>query len=202
MPWLRERGVRHVDALVLTHGDEDHAGGAADVLRGFDVGALWLPIGFARDSRLATIADVAQSRGIPVRSLSAGDRGSLDGLAWSVWHPSVDDLNRPSNQRSVTLRIAGQGTSAWIPGDLEAGGERALLGRHPPTVDLLVLGHHGSRKASSRQLLDRLRPTRAWASCGRRNRFGHPAADVRTRLHEHGIALERTDRDGTLSWSF
>jgi len=66
-------------------------------------------------------------------------------------------------------------------------------------VDVLKAGHHGSRTATSAELLETARPSLVVISAGRRNRFGHPAPEVIRRLHDHGVEIARTDLQGTVS---
>jgi competence protein ComEC len=82
-------------------------------------------------------------------------------------------------------------------GDAGLPAERWLRGR-VGRVDLLKVGHHGSRGASGDRWLDELRPTAAVISVGRRNTYGHPSPDALERLRKHGIAIWRTDRDGNV----
>ena len=86
-----------------------------------------------------------------------------------------------------------------LTGDLEIAGERRLLASAPPPrVDILKLGHHGSRSSTSEEWLAALRPQAALVSAGRRNRFNHPSPAVLRRLQTHNIPTWRTDRLGTL----
>jgi competence protein ComEC len=78
--------------------------------------------------------------------------------------------------------------------------ERALVARYGDRLraDVYKAGHHGSRTASSDELLSAVRPSLAVISCGRRNKYGHPAPETLARLRERGLAVARTDEDGTV----
>jgi competence protein ComEC len=89
--------------------------------------------------------------------------------------------------------------SIVLPGDIGRDVERSLADRlSPARVRVLKLAHHGSATSSSGRFLDGLRPTLALVSCGRGNRFGHPAADVMARLAERHIPVFRTDAGGEI----
>jgi ComEC/Rec2-related protein len=176
--YLRRRGIRHLDVVVASHGHPDHTGGLAPVLDGIDVDELWLPGTEGLDALLR----LAAARGVRVRLRPPA---SL--------HPDVHFRGEGLNDRSLVLPLAG----ALFPGDVEAEGEAALLPRVHP-IQLLKVPHHGSRTSSSPTLLDALLPEIAVVQAGRNNRFKHPHAEVLERYVERGIALYRTDRDGTI----
>jgi len=98
------------------------------------------------------------------------------------------------NNQSVVLRVERDGRSALLTGDAGAPVERDLAsaGALEP-ADLLKIGHHGSRTSTSAELLDALQPRVALLSCGRRNRFGHPAPETVARTEAAGVRLLRTD---------
>lgn len=88
-------------------------------------------------------------------------------------------------------------------GDLEEAGESHLLASYPDLqIDVLKVGHHGSKTSTSDSWLEHLRPTIALISAGKDNRFGHPHAEVINRLEERKIAIYRTDRDGAIRFYF
>jgi len=174
--WLRRRGVRRLDAVVVSHGHPDHTGGLAPVLASLQVGSLWIPNQEGVEELLA----LAGGRGIPVRIRPAA---SL--------HPARD-LHPPDlNDRSLVLALGG----ALFPGDLERDGE--ALAAAPPAA-VLKVPHHGSRTSSTDAFLAAVRPRVAVVSAGRGNAFGHPHAEVVARYATHRVALLRTDRDGTV----
>ena len=100
------------------------------------------------------------------------------------------------------LRVVAGGTAVLVTGDLDARGEAELIRRYGAKLraQVLVLGHHGSKSASSGAFLNTVAPQYAVASAGFGNPYGHPAREVQTRLSAHGITLLRTDRQG--AWQF
>jgi competence protein ComEC len=196
VPKLLDRGVTRLDAVLLTHPHPDHALGLFSVLEDLPVGELWTSSGADENGFLEHLAAAASRREVPVRRLETGDRLSIGGTRVSVLHAGgfprkVDAINN----QSVVLRVERGGRSALLTGDAGAPVERDLAaeGRLAP-VDVLKVGHHGSRTSTSAELLAAVRPRVGLVSCGRRNRFGHPAPDVLARARDARVALLRTDR--------
>src|SRR5690606_21777793 len=141
---LRRHGVRRLDALVITHGDADHVGGAADVLDRLTVGAvLHAPepaAGWGDHMRAALTA--AHGRGVPAAAARTGARFTAGPWAFDVLGPRGPlAAGRPSNDGSVVLRADAAGFSALLTGDAES---PVLAGLRLAPVDLLKVSHHGS----------------------------------------------------------
>jgi len=173
--WLRRRGVRRLDQVVITHNQRDHLGGLLPVVQTLRVGQLAV----SSHDKLGVLRDAARQRGVPVVS--------ADGL-----HP-VEGFEGGPNDRSVVLSVGG----VLLTGDIEAAGEAAVAASVGPH-EVLKVPHHGSRSSSSVELLAAARPSVAVVSVGRHNPFGHPHDVVLARYARAGIAVLRTDRHGTL----
>lgn len=176
VPWLARKGLTP-DRIIISHGDNDHAGGA-DALAG-----------------MAPALSGESSRVPGSRPCHAGQQWQWDGVAFSLLWPRRGV--RPGNESSCVLHVAGADRSLLIPGDIGKQSEYRLLGQLPPT-DLLVVPHHGSNSSTSAALLRQLRPAYALVSAGYRNRFRHPHPQVLQRLGNAGVTLLRTDRDGMI----
>ncbi len=198
-PLLRREGCRRLAALVVSHEDDDHAGGAPAIVDGFDVDELWLAPGFSHRPRLAALAERARRRGIAVVSAGRGRRSSRAGIPLAVLHPGEHDASRRANDRSIVLLAGRAPNRLLIPGDLERAGEARVLARAAPVAaEALVAGHHGARASSGGTWLDAVRPRVALVSAGAGNRFGHPHPELLTRLERRGVTVLRTDRHGLL----
>jgi competence protein ComEC len=202
LPFLRARGAKRIEALVLTHPHADHIGGAAAVMRGLPVGRVidpGMPMG--TPVYLQTL-QVAEERGIGWNAARQDRTLQVDGVELLFLWPTVDALDAPDdpNDISAVVRVRYGGFSALLTGDASALVEDRLIARYGDSLraDVLKAGHHGSRTASSGPFLDTVDPELVVISAGVRNDYGHPHAEVLARLGARGIDLARTDRDGTV----
>jgi competence protein ComEC len=199
-PFLRASGVRAVDALVVSHKDLDHSGGAMSVLAA-------VPVGFVLSSLPDDSPVLARQsrRGLALRC-QGGQSWHWDGVRFDVLHPQAPHYNEPlrkSNDLSCVLRISGPGGSALLAGDIEAISERDLIANGEKlAADVLVVPHHGSRTSSTAAFVEGVAPRHAVFTVGHRNRFGHPRADVVARYATAGSAVHRTDVGGALRFDF
>lgn len=198
---LRARGVRRLEALVLTHADLDHIGGAVAVLESFEVGAVYDPALPASKEAFVDVLTAAGAAGIPWLAATTGMRLEVDGLELDVLSPSdsLRGAGPEANEASVVLLARYGAFEAFLTGDAYRPVERALAADLPARIEVLKVGHHGSDTSTDPLLLDAIRPRVALISAGRGNRYGHPTAGVLESLRTRGIDIWRTDRDGTVS---
>lgn len=202
VPFLRRQGAGRVAVAVATHGDADHLGGMPAVIAAFDPELVLEPgEPLGRPLYLEFLARVEESgaRWHPAR---AGDRIELDGVALEVLSPDSLWMTLPLdvNEHGVVLRVSYGAVRLLFQADAGLPVEARLAGRVGP-VELLKVGHHGSRSATSDAWLDELAPHEAVISVGRHNRYGHPTPEVLARLAAHGVTLLRTDERGTITFS-
>jgi len=202
VPFLRGQGVGRVAVLVATHGDADHLGGLPAVVEAFDPELVLEPgEPLGRPLYLEFLAGVEASgaRWHPAR---AGDRVEVDGVVLEVLSPDSLWLRLPLdvNEHGVVLRVRYGAVRLLFQADAGLPVESRLVGT-VGRVDLLKVGHHGSRSATSDEWLDELEPRTAVISVGRHNNYGHPAPEVLARLARHGVTVFRTDQSGTITFS-
>ena len=191
LPQLRAQGVARLDALVVSHADSDHSGGAWSVARGLPVAALrgTLPPGHPLASR--------------TRPCRAGERWVWDGVQIDWLHPPPE-ARGPDNAVSCVLHVRdAQGRAALLPADLPAAQERELVARSAAgdlRAELLLAPHHGSATSSTPELLAAVAPHLALAQSGYRNRHGHPALPVQQRYHAAGVPLLTSAGCGAFEW--
>jgi competence protein ComEC len=194
-------GIRRIDAFVATHGDVDHAGGAASVASMLRAREVWEGVPVAGDPELAALLEAARARGIPWRTVQAGDRlQDGDVTIWVVHPPPAEwERRRVRNDDSVVLEVRYGDVSFVLAADAGAAVEPAIASRlEPARLRVLKVGHHGSAGSTSEAFVRSLQPTVALVSCGRNNRFGHPAPSVTRRMFASGAALFRTDQQGAI----
>ncbi len=213
VPLLLQRGVRQLDALVLTHLDADHVGGAAAVIENVPVRAI-LFNGTLRDSpEVLSLFELALRKRIPLYALQDSMSWEVDdSLKLEVLYPTSKRLasngipiEDDQNANSVVLLATLYGRTFVLPGDLEAEGELSIVANSPtaasqPTVDVLKAGHHGSKSSTTQAWLDYWRPTDTVISVGRNNLYGHPHPTVVERLEASGANIVRTDRNGEVQY--
>ena len=196
---LRARGVGRLEAFVLTHPDLDHIGGATAVIASFDIGTVYDPALPAGTADYLEVLAAAAEASVPWVAARAGKTIGFDGVTVQILHPA-DPLASEAevNQASVVLRVNFGDFDALLTGDAYKDAERRIA-VHLTDIELLKLGHHGSDTSTDSLLLALTRPQAAIVSVGRANRYGHPDPHVLGRLERAGIAVHRTDLDGTIS---
>jgi len=195
---LRELGVRHLTAVVLTHPERDHVGGAVEVLRSLDVDRV-LDGGqrVARPDGEAALAEARRDR-VPVTVVRAGEVLTLGRLRLRVLWPDGEGTESANpNDRAVVLLASFGDTDVLLPADAESN----VTGRlRVPPVEVLKVAHHGSEDPGLADELRVLRPRIAVVSVGEGNDYGHPRAETLAALAAvPGIRIFRTDRDGRVT---
>ncbi len=207
LPYLRRKGINALDALILTHWDQDHAGGADAVIGGVAVPKMLIPrIGKRQEpASLTEKQTMAAARRERVRIVAMARGQTIrvdDGVEISVLNPPARPhrfRRSPDNNCSIVLLVRYGDRRILLMGDAEEEAELMMLRNGVnPRADVLKVGHHGSGSSTSRRWLDAVRPTAAVISVGRRNAFGHPSRVVLDRLYRRRIRVYRTDRDGTI----
>jgi competence protein ComEC len=200
-PFLRAAGIRTLDALVVSHQDLDHSGGALSLMQTVPVTTLWssLPVDGAIVTRAATHGTVWRCM--------AGQAWEWDGVRFTVLFPPIERFAASgvkTNDLSCVVRIDSAYGSALLTGDIEAPSEAMLL--HDLHADLradaVVVPHHGSRTSSTPAFVKTMAPRVAIFAMGYRNRFGHPRPDVVARYKRVGATLMRSDWHGAVTLDF
>jgi competence protein ComEC len=200
VPHLRRRGGE-VAALILSHPHTDHVGGVPALLRALPV-QLLLDGGFVHtsDAYAATMTS-ARERRVPWRVARAGDSLRIDGVRLLILAPdSVRAMSATeANEASVMALLEWRGVRVLLTGDAERAEEARAQERYRDALraDILKVGHHGSATSTGESFLDAVRPRIAVVSVGAGNRYGHPSAAVMESLAARGVAVLRTDEDGT-----
>jgi competence protein ComEC len=202
LPFLRRRGVRRLEALVLTHPDLDHIGGAEAIVRALDVGTVVDPFQATGKDAYVDVLEAASRDAVPWREARRGLSIILDGVEISVLHPDGPTPESfggtAANAQSVVLLVRYGEFEALLTGDAPVEVEEAILADLPTNLEVLKVGHHGSNTSTSPLLLAQTSPELAVISVGVRNRYGHPHEDVVDRILESGARLLRTDLSGDI----
>jgi competence protein ComEC len=196
LPYLRARGIHHLDGVMISHRDADHSGGARSLWEGVKI--EWFSSSLFFDHPLLMKA--------PRHEPCAGQHWVWDEVEFDVLHPHADHLQNSTlspNARSCTLRIRYRGRTVLLTGDIEAPQERALLdrawqSREDLKADVLLAPHHGSGTSSTNEFLQAVHPSVALFQVGYRNRYRHPKQEIVQRYRDRGILPLRTDQSGAI----
>jgi competence protein ComEC len=201
VPFLKGKGISTIDKLIITHGDMDHIGGAKSVLETIRVKELILPYVSNRSNLENEIIHLAKEKKTNVIFVKNGMSWNENGSSFKIVNPIIEQEDR--NDNSVVIHVKLGGVFWLFTGDLGEQGEERLLREYPTLpVDVLKIGHHGSKSSTSATLLQAYQPKVAVISVGKTNRFGHPHQEVLDRLKERNIKIFRTDTDGAISYTF
>lgn len=198
VPYLKSRGIAALDAMVVSHSDADHSGGALSVMDEIDIG--WVTSSLDADH---AIVGAARQH----TRCAAGQRWEWDGVQFEMLHPTpqiYDSSRWKPNARSCTLKVSAGGVSMLLAGDIEAPQEAMLLDAiaHKLPATVLLAPHHGSGTSSTPDFLDTVAPKIAVFQVGYRNRYRHPKPQVEARYVDRGIVRLRSDVDGAVRLDF
>jgi competence protein ComEC len=198
-PFLQRHGVRSLALAVVSHAHADHLGGLPSVMARIQTALVLEPAADVSDPRYTGFLDRLLADRVPWHPAYAGEQFVLDRVRFTVLHPRPgwSHWGEDVNEDSVVLLVEYGEFQAVFAGDAGFPAESAMAGRLR-RVDLLKVGHHGSRGSTGDAWLTALKPTVAVISLGR-NDYGHPAPATLGRLRDHGVAVHRTDREGTIT---
>lgn len=191
-PYLRRQGITGVDRLIISHGDNDHAGGASglnSLIPASDV----------------LVGDTQSDYDMPVRPCRAGESWRWDGVDFEVLHPSQRSQDSDGNNRSCVLLVRYGTEQILLTGDIETSAERQLLASNKDLagpIRVLLAPHHGSQTSSSQRFVTALSPQHVVFSAGYRHHYGHPAEAVQERYRVAGATLWNTAEQGALQFSW
>ena len=196
VPYLKHYGVLSIDYLFLTHGHQDHAGGAAAIARALLVKNSML----SREIHTPEVRNLVQvahnSHFIPVYRSQKID---IDGVTIQVVHAASDQNVRKSNEISSVVQVSYGKHSFLLTGDLDGKGEEELLASGKGiSSTVLKISHHGAKTSSAIEFLQAVAPEYAVISVGKNNPFGHPHGDTIKRLLTQNSKIYRTDQHGAI----
>ncbi len=195
LPYLKGRGIQRLDAMIVSHVDSDHAGGAASILDALAVDRM---------SSSLSLDHPLVLRQSDHRRCEAGQSWEWDGVRFEMLYPDpavyASSKWKP-NARSCTLKISNERHAILLPGDIEAAQEGHLLaaGAKRLRANVLLAPHHGSGTSSTLPFLEAVRPELALFQVGHDNRYGHPKPDVFQRYGDLGVRRLRTDESGAVT---
>lgn len=187
LPFIRYQGISKLDVLMISHGDNDHSGGAATLLAEFPVASI--------SSSISEWAD--QTRG---KYCQAGQQWEWDGVQFTVLFP-MDKRFISENDQSCVLKITGSRHSFLLTGDIEQIAEDELVKQYGAKLfsTVLIAPHHGSKTSSSHEFLQQVQPEWVLIPAGYMNRFGFPHPQVLQRYRRMSLKSFSTGDYGAIS---
>ena len=205
IPFLKSQGISRLDGIFLSHTDEDHYSGVqelldlkADGLSTIRISALYLPDWKERNQVWESLAESAGAAGAKVFPVTAGDTLSSGAFTLTAIAPLPGALGEDPNEDGMVLELSYKGFKALFTGDIGIDTENRLL-PFLHDVDLLKVGHHGSKTSSGEPFLAQCRPELGVISCAEKNRYGHPSPEAVLRLQTAGCRLEYTMKSGAVT---
>lgn len=188
MPFLKHQGISHIDSLIVSHGDNDHKGGAQALIDAFTIDQIY-----------TSVPDLF-SESQPCLS---GQSWRWDGITFSMLNPYPDDVGSDNNL-SCVLKVSTASGSVLLTGDIESETEQRLIERHVEALhsSVLVAPHHGSKTSSSAPFIEHVQPHTVLFPVGYANRYHFPAKDVVARYEHAGINVANSADHGAILFKF
>ena len=203
LPYIKQQGISCLEAVVLTHTDQDHINGVTEVLeegkKGWlTVKNLMYPYWMEGTEQGKQLKKLAEEAGASCRKIRAGDRLTIGKAEAVVLYPKEQEKIAEPNAGSLVLFWKWEGVRAMFTGDLPEEKERELL-QNLPACEILQVGHHGSATSTCREFLEQVQPSLAVISCAMKNRYGHPSPDTVDRLKKTRCEIRYTMKSGAIT---
>ena len=199
VPYLRDYVDGPLEVMVATHPHADHIGGLITVLNAFEVAEIWHNGDSSESKTYAEFMNGVQSEGTEIHIARLHNSIEAGELKLFVHHPT--NLEGSTNNNSIVLHLAFGDVDFLFTGDAEneAEGQMMIVSSvRLPEVEILKVGHHGSRTSSSEDFLAITNPEVAIYMAGKDNRYGHPHQETITALAQIGATVYGTDTSGTI----
>jgi len=195
--FLLRAGRRQVDLLVLTHFHADHANGVTELMERMAVSRIAYPADCEETEYFLEILNCCEEKGTALYPIAEDTDMTVDGVSLRLCALPGGETG---NEQGLIIRGGYRDFDFLVTGDADSGTERRFCAAEAPgDLELLVVGHHGSRYSTCCELLEETTPEAAIISVGAHNRYGHPTEEVLQRLAQQNTEVYRTDLDGTVT---
>ncbi len=203
LPYLKYHGIRGIDYWFVSHTDLDHINGLTQMLEdGYKVKNLLFSYKVQKDENFGALYRLAIEKGVNVGFLAEGDTLNCKNMTINVLFPTKAVSYEGANENSLVLLLESEGQRFLFMGDTGSEQEKDLIEIYDLSdIDVLKVGHHGSKNSSCEDFLNEVKPKLAIISCGKKNRYGHPHADTLKKLEAKKIDVYRTDEMGQITIS-
>lgn len=196
--YLESQGIEKLDYVIGTHPDSDHIGGLDVVLYGIECENVIMPPIESDTKTYEDVIQAAKAEDLDIISPEVNQKYSLGDADFTIVAPN-EDYGNDTNNWSVGILLEYGESRFLFTGDAEEKAEEDIVSNGIDiSADVYKAGHHGSKTASSEELLDAVNPEYAIISCGEDNEYGHPSAQTLNSLRMRGVKVFRTDEQGTI----
>ncbi len=199
---LRDYNIKRIECIIISHDDDDHAGGLYKILQDFDVEAIICSSYSFRDkeSNLYKTVELANEKGTALLDVKVGDKLFFGFAEFKfLW---IDGETTSNNNRSLVTRVSLDGSTFLFTGDINSTVEKRILESDIDVkCDIYKAAHHGSAWSSSEEFLDAARPAYCVVSCSKDNMYGFPTEAFLKRISERGIKLYKTYERGDITFN-
>lgn len=197
--YLKNAGVKEINILVLTHPHADHIGRAAKIIDDYKVDKVIMPKIIDNTKTFKNVVQSMNYKKLKATVPATGSSFKLGDATCNILAPNSSKYDNLNNY-SVVIRVVFGKTSFMFDGDAEVQSEQEMIAKgYVVNTDVLKLGHHGSRTASSDTFLNKVKPKYAIISCGKGNDYGHPHDETIKKLLSRHITFYRTDVNGNIT---
>lgn len=190
---LKSMDIDTIDYLIGTHAHEDHIGGLDDVIDNFNIENFYMPSREYTSATYKSVLKSAENKNLKIVAPKIGDKFTLGSATCEVM--SIDNDAKELNLTSIVIEVTNGDNKFLFTGDAEIENEEKRLWND---IDVLKVGHHGSRTSTSEDFIEQTKPEVAVISLGEGNSYGHPHKETMDLLNEYNVIIYRTDTQGTI----
>lgn len=193
--YLKNEEINNFKYVVGTHTHEDHVGGMDDIIYNFNIEHFYMPDVISTTKTFEDILDALENKQVRFETPNIDDTFNLGEATIKVIYVGKDSNNL--NNTSIVLKLKYKNAEFLFMGDLEKDIEKQLLDKDIK-ADILKVGHHGSNTSSSKEFIEKVKPSISIISVGNNNKYNHPNKSTLDILNKNNSRVLRTDELGTI----